>query len=124
MLSGSDEGKKLLESVLKRGLDDGTVRKLLDATSFHECLSSGRDTVDGVLERLILQGAKQPFLALACGALAQYYNLCSRYAFSVALIRMIDDYFEKRLVLELAKNVNMLVRMGWINIYKVRYQTH
>jgi hypothetical protein len=118
-----DKGKRLLEWVLKQGLDDETVKKLLDATSFDEFLPSGRDAAGGVLEKLILQGAKQPFLAHACGALSHYYNLRFRYAFSIALYWMIDDYIATRRISELPQRLEILKQMGWITQYEVRYQT-
>jgi hypothetical protein len=121
-ISRLDEGRKLLERVLKRGLDNETVKKLLDATSFDESLPSEQDPVDGVLETLILQGAKQPFLAYACGALSQYYNLRSRYSFSIALLQMIDDCIARRRIFELSKNVEALIQMGWVTTYEVRYR--
>ena len=53
-----DEGRKLLEPILKQALDNETVEKLLDARSFDESLPCGEDAADRVLERLILQSAK------------------------------------------------------------------
>jgi hypothetical protein len=100
-LSRIDKGNRLLERVLKQGIDDETVKKLLDATG-------------GVLENVILQGARQPFLAHACGALSHYYNLCSRYAFSIALYWMIDNYIATRRVFELPQRLEILKQMGWI----------
>jgi len=118
-LSRLDEGRKLLERVLKRGLDNETVEKLLGATSFYEFLPSEQDPADGVFETLILQGAKQPFLAHACGALSQYYNLRYRYAFSIALLQMFDDSIATGLVFEVAKYMEVLTQMGWITTYEV-----
>jgi len=118
-----DKGKRLLERVLKQGLDDETVKKLLDATSFYESLPSGGDATGGVLEKLILQGARQPFLAHACGALSHYYDLRSRYAFSIALYWMIDKFIATRRITELPQYLEILKQMGWIIPYEVRYQT-
>jgi hypothetical protein len=53
-----NEGKKLLEPVLKQVLDHETVEKLLDVRYFNESLPSGEGAVGGVLERLVLQSAK------------------------------------------------------------------
>jgi hypothetical protein len=118
-----DEGRKLLERVLKRGLDNETVKKLLDANSFDESLPSGQDPVDGVLETLILQGAKKTFLAYACGVLSQYYNLRSRYAFGIALLEMFGDFAASKNFLELSNYINALIQMGWVIVYEVRYHT-
>jgi hypothetical protein len=106
-----DKGKGLLERVLKQGLDDETVKKLLDASSFDESLPSGRDATGGVLEKLILQGARQPFLAHACGALSHYYNLRSRSAFSIALYWMIDEYIATGRIFELPQRLKILEQM-------------
>jgi hypothetical protein len=120
-LSRIDKGKRLLERVLKQGIDGERVKKLLDATSFDKSLPSGRDSTGRVLEKLILQGARQPFLAHACGALSHYYNLCSRYAFSIALYWMIDDYIATRRIFELPQRLEILKQIGWIIQYEVRY---
>jgi hypothetical protein len=121
MLSRLDEGKGLLERALKQVLDVETVKMLLDAGSFEESLPSNEDTVDGVLEKLILQSANRPFLAYACGALSQYYNLRSRYAFSIELLRMIGDYIAEGTLLGLSKDMKTLSQMGWVTEFEVRY---
>jgi hypothetical protein len=53
-----NEGKKLLEPVLKQVLDHETVEKLLDVGYFDEPHPSSEEAVSGAVERLILQSAK------------------------------------------------------------------
>ena len=118
-----DKGRKLLERVLKRGLDNETVKKLLDANSFDEYLPSGQDPVDGVLETLILQVTMKTFLAYACGVLSQYYNLRSRYAFGIALLEMFGDFAASKNFLELSNYINALIQTGWVIMNEVRYHT-
>lgn len=118
-----EEGRKLLERLLKQRLDDETVTKLLDAFSFDDFLSPDDDRTEGVLEKLVLESARQPSLTIAFDVLSTYYGLRSRCIFMVGLAAGIDKSIENGRIFEVVEVREIFGQMGWIIRTEVSYQT-
>jgi hypothetical protein len=117
-----EEGRKLLEWLLKQRLDDETVTKLLDAFSFDNLLSPDDDRTEGVLEKLVLESARQPSLTIAFDVLSTYYGLRSRYVFIAQLATEIGESIENGRLSEFVENIEIFRQMGWIITTEVSYQ--
>jgi hypothetical protein len=118
-----EQGRKLLERLLKQRLDDETVTKLLDAFSFDDLLSLDDDRTEGVLEKLVLESARQPSLTIAFDVLSTYYGLRSRYVFMAELVAEIGRSMGDGSIFEFVENIEIFRQMGWIITTEVSYQT-